>query len=183
MSKRAKVIILAEDQRQATLARAYLKRRNFGVHDIYVEPMSSGRGSGEQWVRERYAKAVGAFRWRSTRAATALVVMIDADNETVERRSQQLREALETAHMDQRADAEKIAHLIPKRAVETWILCLNGTAVDEVTDYKARRGIDQGIRPAADVFFDWTRANAVVPGHCVPSLRSAIPEARRIEEG
>ena len=29
---------------------------------------------------------------------------------------------------------EQIARLVPKRNVETWILCLNGQAADEDTD-------------------------------------------------
>jgi hypothetical protein len=34
---------------------------------------------------------------------------------------------------------EQIAQLVPKPNIETWILCLNGQAVDEDTDYKRRR--------------------------------------------
>jgi hypothetical protein len=182
VGKPSQVVILAEDQRQVRFIRAYLKEHNFDNHDIRVEPVSSGRGSGEQWVRERYADAVRAYRWRSTRAATALVVMIDADTGSADQRLQQLRQALVQADLVQRLAAEKIAHLVPKRNIETWVLCLSGTQVDEDTDYRNQQGIDKQIQAASTAFFDWSRANAQVPQHCVPSLLSAIPEARRLEE-
>ena len=182
VSKPSRVVVLAEDQRQVRFIRGYLKERNFDNHDIRVEPVSSGRGSGEQWVRERYAEAVRAYRWRSTRAATALVVMIDADAGTVEQRLEQLRQALVQADSEGRSAAEKIAHLVPKRNFETWILCLNGTQVSEDIDYRHEEGIDKQIKNAAMVFFDWSRTNARVPQRCVPSLLLAIPEARRLED-
>lgn len=182
VGKPSRVVILAEDQRQVRFIRAYLKQRNFDNHDIRVEPVSSGRGSGEQWVRERYAEAVKAYRWRSTRAATALVVMIDADVGSVDQRLEQLRQALVEAGSEARSAAEKIAHLVPKRNIETWILCLNGSRVNEDTDCRNLQGIDKQIQNAAILFFDWSRANAQIPQHCVPSLLLAIPESRRLEE-
>jgi hypothetical protein len=181
VGKPSQVVVLAEDQRQVRFIRAYLKGRSFDNHDIRVEPVSSGRGSGEQWVRERYAEAVRAYRWRSARAATALVVVLDADSGSVDRRMQQLRQALAQAEQDERSDPEKIAHMIPKRNIETWILCLNGTQANEDTDYRAEPGVDKQIPTAATVFFDWSRRNAQVPQHCIPSLHLAIPEVRRLE--
>jgi hypothetical protein len=106
--------------------------------------------------------------------------VIDADTHEVSHRLQQLQAVL---------DGERIAHLIPKRNIETWVLCLNdrqpnGQPVNEDEDYKHHnetRNIDELIKPAAAAFFAWTRPNAVTPAYCVPSLRSAIPEVRRIE--
>jgi hypothetical protein len=181
VARPSQVVVLAEDQVQVRLVRAYLKGRGFSNHDITVEPLSSGRGSGEQWVRERYSKAVKAYRWRSTKAATALVVMIDADTGSVDRRLQQLRQALVQHGLDERSQTERIAHLVPKRSVETWILCLNESQVDEDTDYRAEPGVDKQIGTAATVFFDWSRLNAQIPQNCVPSLLSAMPEIRRLD--
>jgi len=132
-------------------------------------------------VRERYARAVNVYRSRSTRAGTALIIAIDADTDDADRRLRQFRAALEQAGLAARTEGEAIVHLIPKRTVETWILCLNGKQVDENTDYGRDGGIDELIKLAAITFFDWSRPNAVPPGHCVPSLLAAIPEVRRLE--
>jgi hypothetical protein len=105
-------------------------------------------------VRERYAQAVRAYRERSQRAKTALIVAIDADAGEVSRRVRQLREALERADLAARTDVEVIVHLIPRRNVETWILCLDGQPVDEITDYSGEGGIDGLIPRAAVTFFE-----------------------------
>jgi hypothetical protein len=143
--------------------------------------LPGGRGCGEQWVRDKYPKAVRSYRGRSARAETALIVAIDADTGDVEQRLRQLRKALDQAGIATRAEREAIIHLIPKRNVETWVLCLSGRQVDENTDYSGEGGIDELIKPAAIAFFDWSRPNAAPPALCVPSLLAAIPEVRRLE--
>jgi hypothetical protein len=132
-------------------------------------------------VRERYARAVKAFRGRSARAKTALIVAIDADKGTVDRRLQQFRESLLQAGLAARTDGEAIVHLIPKRSVGTWVLCLSGRQVDEDTDYRREDNIERLIPDAAITFFEWSRPKATPPAHGVDSLRLAIPETRRLE--
>jgi hypothetical protein len=80
-----------------------------------------------------------------------------------------------------RAASERIANLIPKRNIETWILCLTNRDVDEEEDYRHDRGVDEQIVPAANTFYDWSRANFNAPGRCVLSLKIAISKANRIE--
>ena len=181
MSRPSQVVVLAEDQRHQRLVRRYLSRLGHERHEIRFEPLPSARGCGEQWVRERYAQAVRAYRERSQRAKTALIVAIDADTGEVSRRVSQLREALDQRGLAARTDVEVIVHLIPKRNVETWILCLNDRSVDEITDYSGEGGIDGLIPRAAVTFFEWSRPNAAPPTHCVDSLLAAIPEVRRLD--
>ena len=82
-----------------------------------------------------------------------------------------------------RTDIEQVARLIPKRNIETWLLCLNGDVVEEgEKDYKrTRNDWDDLIRPSANTLYAWTRPNAQIPDHCVPSLRHAIGELRRLD--
>ena len=171
MSKASQVIVLAEDQRHQRFVRYYLYRLGYTHHDIREEALPNGRGSGEQWVRDRYTKAVAAYRARHAR--TALVVAIDADARSVQERLKQLPVV--------RIADDAIAILIPKRHIETWILCLTGEDVDEDTDYHARP-VDDLIKLAALAVLDWSRDAAIVPPHCVESLRTAFPELRRIPE-
>lgn len=177
MNKVSEVIVLGEDRRHQNFARRFLERLGFKAHHIFLRPVRAGGGSGEQWVRENYRKEVTQCRQRQARASTALVVMLDADTGMVEARSAQLSAALGP---QRREDGELIAHLISKRNVETWVLCLSGHAVDEEANYKREPKIDGLINQAAAAFHDWSRRNGVVPQHCVDSLRQAIPEAQRI---
>jgi hypothetical protein len=88
---------------------------------------------------------------------------------------------LTAAALDPRGGTERIVHLIPKWCIETWILCLTGTTVDEEKSHRHEKNIEPRIAPAAKTFFDWSRPNAVAPAHCIPSITAAIPEIRRLE--
>ena len=181
MTRPSLVVVLAEDERQQRLARRYLYRLQYGHHDIRLVDLPSGRGSGVEWVLQRYAAEVQKFRSRAAKAGTALIVVIDADTFHIDQRDRQLRQALADATFEIRRDHEAIIHLIPKRNVETWILCLTGKQVDETTDYSRERDVDRLIPTAAETLFDWSRRNATLPAHCVPSLEVAVPELRRLE--
>ncbi len=49
-----KVVLLCEDLQTATFFRRFLKERGFKPHDIREEISPKGKGSGEQWVRDKY---------------------------------------------------------------------------------------------------------------------------------
>jgi len=175
------VIVLVEDERQQRLVYHYLKRLGYRQHDATFHALPAGQGSGEQYVRNHYADEVLAYRERSAKAKSALVVAIDADTAPVHIRFQQLAKVLTKAGADPRSDTEIIAILIPKRNIETWICCLSGRDVDEETNYKATEGIENLIAPAALSFFNRARPNAVTPANCIPSLTTAISEIQRLE--
>jgi hypothetical protein len=181
MGNPSQVIALVEDQRQRNFVQRYLQRLGYPLRAIRFEISPTGKGSAEQWVRDQYAKNVGAYRIRAARAETALIVAIDSDNGDVDRRLYQFQSALSVAGLAARTSAETIVHLVPKRNIETWILCLTGTIVTEEMDYSGQAGIDERIKPAAEELFEWSRPNVVPPNHCVPSLSVAIPEVRRLE--
>lgn len=181
MSRPSLVVILAEDKRHQGFIRRYLKRLGYSLRDMRFRELPSGRGCGEQWVRERYSEEVAAYRLRSARADSALVVLIDADGGDANRRLQQLQQGLNNAGQEARSGRERIIHMIPRRNIETWILCLDGRLVDEETDYRHEPEIDELISRSAETFFEWTRPNAAVPAYSVASLRTAIPEAQRLD--
>jgi hypothetical protein len=182
------VTILAEDQPQQRFAYWYLRRLGYSLHEIYQEKLPV-KGGGEHWVRLQYAKIVAAHRAQAASPRTGVVVVVDADTGSLERRTQQLSGELAQAGAQPRSPNERISHLIPKRNIETWLLCLNdrrpdGHPVNEDEDYKNHkeaRNIGEKIKSAAETFFDWSRPNARIPQRCLNSLRVAIPEARRLE--
>ena len=180
MSKPSQVIVVVEDERQKMLIYRYLKKHGLRTR---IESSPSGKGSAENWVQKRFPKEVIAYRVRQAKTATALIVVIDADARTVQERINQLDQTLKDAKkktVDPKS--EKVARLVPKRNIETWILCLNGHEVDEMSDYKNTRGDWTKLIPqAAEGLVQWTRPRAKLPNHCVASLRSGISELNRLE--
>jgi hypothetical protein len=175
MIDKLRVTILAEDKRHQSFVLRYLKHLGCHPHKIRREPLPSGVGAGEQWVREGYAESAAELRRRSEN--TALIVVLDADKEEVSRRRNQLDAMLDSP----RGANERIVHFIPKRNIETGVLCLNGEVVDELENHRKNHGIAHRIPAAAHAFYSWTRPNAFPPNHCIPSLYAAIPEAQRLE--
>jgi hypothetical protein len=182
MVKPSLVVVLAEDSRHQAFVRHHLKRLGFGSHDVRWEALPLGRGCGEQWVRTRYAGVVKELRRRDSKAKTALVVVIDEDTGRGAGRVSQLAIALTESQQARRSSEERIVHLIPKRNIETWVLCLVGRGVNEEDDYSQEREVDAQIKPAADTYYALTRREASIPSHVVPSLRNGVEEARRLED-
>jgi hypothetical protein len=174
------VIIVVEDDHHEMLIRRYLKKRGLVEREMRIRRSPSGEGSAENWVRKTFANEVSNYR--SRHAQTALIVVIDADKATVQHRLQQLDQALRDSRKETvDPGREQIARLVPKRNVETWILCLNGHAVDEATDCKTRNhDWNALIPPAAESLFQWTRSKAEPPNHCIDSLRHGIKELRHL---
>ncbi len=179
-SSRVYVIVVLEDARHEMLTRRYLKKRGVGEREMRIERSPSGEGNAEGWVRKTFVKEANVYR--SRHAKTALIVVIDADSHTVQDRWNQLDQVLKDAKK-QTVDAEReqIARLTPKCNIETWILCLNGQAADEDTDYKrTRHDWNELIPPAAEALFRWTRSEARLPNDCIDSLQSGVRELNRL---
>lgn len=183
MARPSRVTVLAEDRRQQQLIFRYLRRIGLEIHAMRL--LLPSAGSGEQWVREQFPKELSEYRRRSARAETKLIAVTDADTLSVEERLAQLDGRLRDDGVDLvRMDNEQVVRLIPRRNVETWLLCLNGIVVEEGEDYKkTRHDWDDLIQPAANTLYAWTRPNARIPDQCVPSLRHAIGELRRLDFG
>jgi hypothetical protein len=182
MNKPSQVIVIVEDEHHKQVIYKYLKIRNLKQHAIRIEMSPSGEGSAENWVRKKFVKEVSTYRSRNRYAQTALIVAIDADTGSVQDRLKQLDQEL-TDNGKERVtpEAERIARLVPKRNIETWILCLNEENVDEETDYKSTRNDWNNLIPqAAESLSDW-RSKAEPPKFCVDSLRCGIGELNHLE--
>lgn len=177
MSKPSQVILLVEDDHHKQLVNRYLRKRGLEQHEIRIEKSSSGDASA--WVRKRFVKEVSAYR--SRQAQTALIVVIDADTGTVQERWKQLDQSLKDAGISPiDFGKEHIARLVPKRNIETWILCLNQQIVDEKTDYKKRNDWGALIPPAAETLCQWTQTNTEPADLWIESLRHGITELKRL---
>lgn len=179
----ATIVILVEDTRQESLIRRFLQRLGHDNRNIRINRAPKGSGSGEQHVREQYASEVRALRQRVTRTRSVLIACIDADTRDVQDRRAQFSRALRDADEAERQDDEPVLNLVPRRNVETWILCLNNNSVDEISDYRHDDPVTaQAIKDAALALFNWTRPNVDLPDSCVASLRESLPEFLRLPE-
>jgi hypothetical protein len=187
MSNPTEVIVLCEDIRTFSFTRSYLKR--CGV-DRNIRPVISprGRGCGFDFVVSAFSAQVNAYRLAKARIHTWLIAVVDADTGTVAQRigemDKGLREAQEPRVRAIRIQDEMIARLVPRRNIETWLLALNDTTVNETDDYKHAINTDEKwsaqIPGAAQAFFILTRQNAELPEGLIESLRLGIVEMHRV---
>jgi hypothetical protein len=148
VSQAAEIILLAEDVRQRKIIHRYLtKKRGYShrcIRTINPEVLR-GETAGLTFVRANYAEQVAALRTFRVHRSTVLVVVADADNETVEERIRDLDHRLVGANLSTRAREELIVLIVPRRNVETWMYFLAGNSVDETTEYKAQcSNLDDG---------------------------------------
>lgn len=119
---------------QQQLINKYLRKRGFTNQQIRMLATPAGKSQDVNFVLERYSAEANAQR--NKHGSSALVVVIDADENTVQARKSQLDKALRDAGETERTEGEAIALVVPRRNVETWVWHLEGNAVDEETNYK-----------------------------------------------
>ena len=185
MSKPTSIIVLCEDNRTFSFTRSYLKK--CGINSG-IRPVISPRGSAFTFVVSSFPAQVNAYRLAKSRMHTWLIAVVDADAGTVDQRLGEMDREL-TQAQDQRVRAmriqnEMIARLVPRRNIETWILALNSTTVNETKNYKKTKKTDEEwsalIPSAAEAFFIFTRRNTDLPGNLIDSLRHGIGEMCRV---
>ncbi len=125
MGKYSEIVILCEDLQQAVFARTFLAKCGIIRQRIRIAPLPA-QGSGEGFVRKQYPLEVRAYRRTIPKKQVGLVVMIDADNRSVDDRFTELDRALVESGIDGRQPGEQIGIYIPKRNIETWIYFLKG---------------------------------------------------------
>lgn len=175
-ARRTRFVVLCEDKQQEVFARKYLKARNVREKVTY-DTCPSGKQSGEQYVRDRYAKEVQELR-RRQHENIALVVIIDADTQTVGNRIAQLNQQLSQSGQLQRNSKERIAIFVPKRNIETWIAFASGEAVDESKIYR-KLPKESDCAPLVQ-HLARTICAIGLPEDVLPSLHTACNELKRI---
>jgi hypothetical protein len=178
MPKQIRAVILCEDKQQEVFARTFLTTCGIRILRVQINP-DPGKGSGEQYVRRNYPKEVKAFRTNySAQPDTRLVVMIDADTHSVEKRCQEMDRLLQEAGMPARQPAERIGVFIPRRNIETWIYFLQGQSVDEEAAYPKFRKNESVCKPYVTTLAQNYRQP--LSDHAPASLKAACRETARI---
>jgi hypothetical protein len=136
MGRSIQVLILAEDLRQSNFVKHFLQERNVPAGRIRILPLPAGKGSGFDYVIREYPKELQSLRRSGSTAG--LIVVIDADDKTVDRRLSQLRDALEKTKIEYPHGSECVGIVVPRRNIETWIYHLQGNVVNEEENYKQK---------------------------------------------
>lgn len=181
MSKRrVELVLLCEDSQHEAFARRFLKGMGWEKRAIRVEKSPSSEGSGEQYVRERFPKELGAYRTRRNKAASAILAMIDADGRAVEERIGQLADQCSKQNVPFREDKDAVAIAVPRRNIETWIHCLEGNNVNEDDKYPklGRAGL---CAVAVDNLIGQCRGDGL-DENSPPSFLAACEEYKRIAD-
>jgi len=185
MNRPTEVVVLCEDDLTFQFTKRYLNK--CGITDI--RPKISPKGCGFDFVIREFANEVRAYRIANARKHAWLIAVVDADTGTIAQRLGSLNKALKSSNEQRVKDIcienERIARLIPRRQIETWILALNDVPVKETKDYKRSTEFrhydwDRNVLPASKRFWDLTRPNFVKPDGLIASLCHAVDEVSRV---
>ena len=129
MRRSIQIVLLCEDGQHEAFARRFLKKMGWDNRQLRVEKAPKGRGSGEQYVRERFPIELAACRKQAV--FRGLIALIDGDSKGVVGRLDELKEACKERDIDFRRDDEPILAFVPTWQLETWFAYLDGEVVDE----------------------------------------------------
>lgn len=175
-------ILLGKDHAHVNFVRRWLLSEGISARQIMprkVAADATGDG-GEKYVRQQFPAEVQYYRAKANHQRIALIVVIDADLDTVARRQRQLDETLDESP---RQPAERIALVVPRRNIETWLTVLldpSTVDIDEATDFKHRfrGGTAEACASAGPRFAEFLRRGPQ-PGD-LPSLAAVRPESARL---
>jgi hypothetical protein len=178
MDRYTQLVVLCEDRQQEVFTRRFLEHCGIIRGRIRYLTSPRGKGAGEQYVCAGYPDEVRGYRRKCHSINIGLVVMTDADIESVSERLKRLDDALEHASVDRRKADERIGIFVPKRNIETWIHHLLGMPVNEVDEYPKLAGRESDCRRVVEALADSRRDP--LPDDAPPSLKAACDELTRV---
>ena len=184
------VTILCEDIDQERFIRQYLICRGLEEHKIkdYGNPKGRDIKNNNALIVKYYPPLIKSHRTRKYRNL-AVVVMIDADKDSLSDKMRSLHKKLDEAagnlNKDTRLPNEKVAIFVPARNIETWFYyIMEGQECNEITDYK-----DDNMSAKERIELAKSAAQKLAREICpqgvdriaLPSLRYACRELQRLQ--
>ena len=124
-------MLLCEDKQQSTFVYRFLIEMGWRKNQIRIRSAKPGKGSAEQFVRNRFPKELNEHRARPS-VSRALMVMMDGDNRGISGRMAELADACTKAKTSPRTQKEQdVLVFIPTWRIETWLAYLESETVDE----------------------------------------------------
>lgn len=177
MGQYTEVAVLCEDLQQYVFIYHFLINCGVDPRRIRKVPYPIGQGSAEQFVRQQYPTEVKIYRSKRNRLHIGLVVMVDADIQSVEHHFKELDAELMHADQEKRQPGDRIGIFIPKRAIETWIYYLQGQAVNEEEKYP-HLAKESDCKVVVEALAG--KRQQPLPDNAPPSLQTACGELGRI---
>jgi len=187
------VTILCEDIDQERFITEYLICRGLEEHKIkdFGNPKGKTIKNNNALILKHYPELIKSYRRRNYRNI-AVVVMIDADEDSVSDKMRSLHKKLDEAagnlNKDTRLPNEKVAIFVPARNIETWFYYINnnmeGQECNENTDYKdGNMSAEERIKLAESAAKKLAREICPqgVDRITLPSLRYACRELQRLQ--
>ena len=131
MKRTTQIVVLCEDEQHSVFMSRFLKRMGWQNRQLRIEKASRGKGSAEQFVRDRFPRELEAYRRNRNRVSCMLAVMIDGDNQGVVARRNGLYAACQRTAVDPPKEDDRVAIFVPTWNIETWLTYLNGEEVEE----------------------------------------------------
>jgi hypothetical protein len=184
------VTILCEDIDQERFIRQYLICRGLEKHKIkdFGNPKGRDIKNNNALILKHYPELIKSHRTRKNRNL-AVVVMIDADEDSVSDKMRSLHKKLDEAagnlNKDTRLPNEKVAIFVPARNIETWFYyIMEGQECNEITKYK-----DDNMSAEERIKLAKSAAKKLAREICpqgvdritLPSLRYACTELQRLQ--
>jgi len=133
------IILLCEDKQHERFVRAFLRKWcKIDRRRIRLIPIPNGRGDAKKWICNQLPNELKAYRAKANHLNNLLIVVTDVDNITVQQRADTLNQACMDAGVESRRENERVVFIMPKWAIETWILTLNGQDVNEDKQIETR---------------------------------------------
>jgi len=135
VSRKVRIVLLCEDRQHETFVKRFLRRDGWNLRDFRVVLSPQGRGSAEQFVRERFPHELQAVRTKRGERVW-LIVMIDGDDKGANARRESLNAACEAQGITAPSETDNALICVPTWSIETWFAFLDGREVDEsVSDH------------------------------------------------
>lgn len=174
-ARQVQIEVVCEDSQHEAFVRRVLAGLGYDRNRFRVTKSPHGRGAADAWVLAQVPRLLREYRARHREYF--IVVMMDADRATAKERLRQLDELCLAQGVAPRRAGERVAVLLPKRNIETWLAYLDGDTVDEHSAYPKLPFASQ-CQPQVNALLDGCHKNQLrepVP----PSLTQACTEYRQ----
>jgi len=178
VTRNVQIVLLCEDTQHEAFARRFLNRVGWSTRRLRVERAPGGRGSAEQFVRDRFPNELAEYR-RRPHVTQALIVIVDGDNRSVVGRRAELDEACRESAVQVCRPGERVLVLVPTWNVETWIAYLDGQTVDEMRPDYPRLQRPRQCQQHVDALAAMCRGDGL-RAPAPPSLEAACAEYQRL---
>ena len=178
MSRNVRIVLLCEDAQHEAFAKKLLVTLGWHLRDFRVERSPSGRGSAEQYVRERFPIELRGVRSKRGERAY-LVVMIDGDDKGVAGRRASLAAACAERQILPPSDADQVLVCVPTWNIETWLAYLDGEVADESKGDYPRLDRPRDCGPHVESLADMCRRSTLRPPR-PPSLEDTCIQYQHV---